>query len=93
VAIEGFYQAWPRNRKFRGFAPLKMAFGDAIFPPPESRASEEAYEKLTAILKARIVELWEELRRANDAPGSGADPRGRSAEGGGDEVPAPFEKN
>ncbi|MFZ0859550.1 MAG: AMP-binding protein [Candidatus Sulfotelmatobacter sp.] len=63
VAIEGFYEAWPRNQNFRGFTPLKMVFGDPIFPPPESQASEEAYTKLTADLKARIVEMWEELRK------------------------------
>ncbi|HEY3973005.1 MAG TPA: AMP-binding protein [Candidatus Sulfotelmatobacter sp.] len=62
VAIEGFYEAWPRNQKFRGFTPLKMVFGQAIVPPPEVEASEAAYEKLTADLKARIVEMWEELR-------------------------------
>jgi len=62
VAIEGFYDAWPRNQAFRGFTPLKMVFGDPISPPPESEASEAAYEKLTADLKAQIVELWEELR-------------------------------
>jgi 1-acyl-sn-glycerol-3-phosphate acyltransferase len=62
LAIEGFYQAWPRNQKFRGFAPLKMVFGDPIFPPPESDASEAAYDKLTADLRAGIVEMWEKLR-------------------------------
>ena len=31
VAIEGFYDAWPRNQAFRGFKPLKMMFGDPIF--------------------------------------------------------------
>ena len=63
VAIEGFYEAWPRNKPFQGFAPLKMAFGDPILPPPENEASEEAYEKLTAELKARVVEMWQGLRR------------------------------
>ncbi len=62
IAIEGFYDAWPRNQAFRGFEPLKMVFGDPIWPPPESEASEAAYEKLTADLKARIVEMWEGLR-------------------------------
>ncbi len=62
VAIEGFYEAWPRNRPFRGFTPLKMMFGDPISPPPESEASESAYEKLTADLKERVVEMWEKLR-------------------------------
>jgi long-chain acyl-CoA synthetase len=64
VAIEGFYEAWPRNQAFRGFTPLKMVFGDPILPPPESEASEAAYEKLTANLKARIVEMWEGLRKS-----------------------------
>jgi long-chain acyl-CoA synthetase len=63
VAIDGFYQAWPRSKSFQGFTPLKMMFGNPILPPPESEASEEAYEKLTAELKARVVEMWERLRR------------------------------
>jgi long-chain acyl-CoA synthetase len=62
MAIEGFYEAWPRNKPFQGFTPLKMMFGDPILPPPESNASEAAYEKLTAELKARVVGMWERLR-------------------------------
>jgi long-chain acyl-CoA synthetase len=63
VAIEGFYEVWPRNKPFHGFAPLKIEFGKPILPPPESEASEEAYEKLTAELKTRVVEMWERLRK------------------------------
>jgi long-chain acyl-CoA synthetase len=63
IAIEGFYDAWPRNKSFQGFKPLKMSFGDPIIPPPESEASEAAYEELTAKLKTRVVQMWEELRR------------------------------
>jgi len=63
VAIEGFYEVWPRNKGFQGFKPVKMVFGDPILPPPESEASEQAYEKLTADLKARVVEMWEQLRQ------------------------------
>jgi long-chain acyl-CoA synthetase len=63
VAIEGFFEVWPRSQPFQGFAPVKMIFGDPIYPPPESEASEAAYEKLTAELKARVVAMWEELRR------------------------------
>jgi long-chain acyl-CoA synthetase len=63
VAIEGFYDAWPRNKPFQKFAPLKIVFGDPIVPPPESEASEAAYEKLTAELRKRVVAMWEELRR------------------------------
>jgi long-chain acyl-CoA synthetase len=64
VAIDGFHDAWPRNKPFQRFAPLKMMFGDPIVPPPESEASEEAYEKLTAHLRSRLVEMWEQLRQA-----------------------------
>jgi long-chain acyl-CoA synthetase len=63
VAIEGFYEVWPRSRPFQKFAPLEMVFGDAMAPPPESAASVEAYEQLTADLKARVVEMWEHLRK------------------------------
>src|SRR5580698_8778296 len=62
VAIEGFYDAWPRNQSFQHFAPLKMTIGDPIIPPPESEASDAAYEKLTAALKTRVVTMWERLR-------------------------------
>ncbi|MGA7220218.1 MAG: AMP-binding protein [Candidatus Sulfotelmatobacter sp.] len=63
VAIEGFYEAWPRNKSFQGFSRLRMTIGDPIAPPPESEASEAAYEKLTAGLKTRVTRMWEELRR------------------------------
>jgi len=64
VAIEGFYEVWPRGKKFfQQVSPLKMVFGKPIIPPAESEASEAAYEKLTADLKATIVEMWEKLRK------------------------------
>ena len=70
VAIEGFYEAWPRNKPFQGFKPLKMVFGDPILPPPQSEASEAAYEKLTAELKTKVVTMWEQLAGAFVAPAS-----------------------
>lgn len=64
VAIDGFYDAWPRGKNFfQKLAPLKMVFGDPIAPPPESDASEAAYDALTAKVKSQIVEMWEELRK------------------------------
>jgi long-chain acyl-CoA synthetase len=64
IAIDGFYDAWPRGKSFiQKLAPLKMVFGKPISPPPESEASEAAYEKLTTELKARIVAMWEEMRK------------------------------
>jgi long-chain acyl-CoA synthetase len=77
VAIEGFYDVWPRGKPFQGFKPTKIMFGDPILPPPESEASEDAYEKLTAELKSRIVEMWNELRtrpeQENASEGSSAE--------------------
>ena len=65
VAIEGFYEAWPRGKKFfQKITSLRMVIGEPISPPPEAQASEAAYEKLTAELKGRIVEMWERLRAA-----------------------------
>jgi long-chain acyl-CoA synthetase len=70
VAIDGFYDVWPRGKNFfQKIAPLKMVFGPPILPPPESDASEEVYENFTAELKARIVQMWTELR-GPDSPGS-----------------------
>jgi long-chain acyl-CoA synthetase len=64
VAIEGFHDAWPRGKRFfQKLAPLQIVFGDPIFPPPEAEASEIAYEKLTAELRARVVAMWERLHR------------------------------
>ena len=62
VAIEGFHDAWPRGQRFQKFAPLTIQIGDPIYPPAEVEASEPTYERLTAELKARVVEMWERLR-------------------------------
>jgi len=64
VAIDGLHEVWPRNKSFQGFKPVKIEFGKPIFPPPESEASEAAYENLTSDLKVRIVEMWEQLRKS-----------------------------
>jgi long-chain acyl-CoA synthetase len=64
VAIEGFYEAWPRGKSFfQKFAPLKITFGDAIYPPPVPQATEATYAELTAELRGRVVKMWEALRQ------------------------------
>ncbi|MGA7078597.1 MAG: 1-acyl-sn-glycerol-3-phosphate acyltransferase, partial [Terriglobales bacterium] len=62
VAIEGFYEAWPRHKKFPKFADLQIVIGKPIQPPPIDEASEAAYERLTIELKSRVVAMWQELR-------------------------------
>ena len=73
VAIEGFYDAWPRSQKFQGFFPLKIALGDPIYPPPADEASEAAYEKLTSELKAKVVDMWEGMRKKAVSTREGAE--------------------
>jgi len=62
VAIEGFYEAWPRHKKYPKIGRLQLVFGKPIQPPPLSAASEAAYEQLTAELKSRVAAMWQELR-------------------------------
>jgi long-chain acyl-CoA synthetase len=62
VAIEGFYEAWPRHKKLPKFTDLQLVFGKPIEPPPANKASEAAYERLTSELKSRVVTMWQELR-------------------------------
>jgi long-chain acyl-CoA synthetase len=66
IAIDGFYDAWPRGKGFQKFAPLKMKFGDPLYPPPESQASEEAYAQLIGRVKERVVAMWNELRGVSE---------------------------
>jgi len=65
VAIEGFYEAWPRHKKFPKFAPLQMMIGKPILPPSITQASEVAYEQLTAELKSTVSEMLEDLRKGD----------------------------
>lgn len=62
IAIDGFFDAWPRGKRFQKFAPLTIVFGDPIYPPPESQASEQAYAEFIGKVKDRVVAMWKELR-------------------------------
>lgn len=70
VAIDGFYEAWPRGKRFQRFARLKIKIGEAMLPPATSEAGEEAYAKFTAELRARIVGMWDQLRTQKDSSAS-----------------------
>ncbi len=62
IAIEGFYDVWPRHKKFPEFGPLQMTIGKPMVPPPTSEANEAVYDRFTAELKDTVAEMWEELR-------------------------------
>ena len=71
IAIEGFYDAWPRHKKWPKFGPLEMTIGKAMPPPPASEANEATYERFTAEVKAKVSEMWEELRKKSGNPSAG----------------------
>ncbi len=85
VAIEGFYEAWPRHKKFPKITDLQLVFGKPIQPPPVTEASEAAYDRLTSELKTRVVAMWQELRKKElqekELPG---DLRGLESDSGSD---------
>jgi long-chain acyl-CoA synthetase len=62
AAIDGFYQMWPRGKPFQGFKPLRIAFGKPVFPREAGNNPEAAYEWLISEVKARVLEMWQELR-------------------------------
>jgi long-chain acyl-CoA synthetase len=63
IAVDGIYDSWPRGKPFQKFAPIKIKIGKPMMPPPEAEASEEMYANLTGELKARVVGMWEGLRK------------------------------
>ncbi|HEX6505823.1 MAG TPA: AMP-binding protein [Terriglobales bacterium] len=66
VAIEGAYEVWPRGKKFfQARYPVKMAFGEPIYPPSTSQPSEAQYAQITSELKQQVREMWTELRSEN----------------------------
>ncbi|HVO61716.1 MAG TPA: lysophospholipid acyltransferase family protein, partial [Terriglobales bacterium] len=62
VAIEGFYEVWPRGENFKGPHKLQVRFLDPIEPPPLGPNPEQQYAHLTAELRSRVAEAYEELR-------------------------------
>lgn len=62
VAIEGFYDAWPRGKSFQNFSRLKISFADPLMLSSEFSSAEAEYEKLTATLKAKVVEMWKQYQ-------------------------------
>jgi long-chain acyl-CoA synthetase len=63
VAMDGFYEVWPRGKKYQGPHPLHIAFGEPLLPPVDNQPGEAAYSGLTAELKARVMEMWQDLHR------------------------------
>ena len=61
VALEGFYEAWPRGQRFPRLSKLYIRFGDPVHPPAEE-SSEAPYREVTDELRDRVVAMWKGLR-------------------------------
>jgi long-chain acyl-CoA synthetase len=64
VALEGFFEAWPRGEKFCGLSKLKVRFLDPVNPPALGANPESQYAEMTTEIRHRIVDAYEELRGA-----------------------------
>jgi long-chain acyl-CoA synthetase len=62
VALEGFYDAWPRSRALPRLSRLRVRFGEPVQPPAAAEHSEETYKQITEQLRDRVVEMWQGLR-------------------------------
>src|SRR5207248_2155461 len=62
MALDGFYEAWPRGKKFiQRLAPVRIRVGDPIFPPEHIDSAGDVYGALTRELRDRVVTMWNEL--------------------------------
>jgi 1-acyl-sn-glycerol-3-phosphate acyltransferase len=62
VAIEGCYEVWPRGKRLpQRFNPLRVSFGDPIYPPRAEAPTEADYAQLTTLLREHVVEMWQNL--------------------------------
>jgi 1-acyl-sn-glycerol-3-phosphate acyltransferase len=66
VAIDGFFESWPRGKRFQKFAKLRAVVCDPVLPP-SGTPTAETYERLTAELREKIVREWEKMR-GNKSP-------------------------
>ena len=62
VAMDGFFEAWPRGKGFQGFHKLRIAIGEPIYPPKEANP-EAAYEQITKALRGQVMAMWQQLHQ------------------------------
>lgn len=62
VALEGFFEVWPRGENFKGFSKLQVRFLDPMPPPPPGPNPEQQYSQLTKEVCNRVISAYNELR-------------------------------
>lgn len=70
VAIDGFYETWPRGKKFQRIVPLQITICDPVVPPPGPPTAQTC-EQLTEELRAKIVREWERMSGEKDPRSAG----------------------
>lgn len=68
VALDGTYRIWPRQSRSLRLAKVRIRFGEPIDPKKmasNTTDDETAYEELTTVLKQRIQQMLDEMRRNN----------------------------
>jgi long-chain acyl-CoA synthetase len=65
IAIEGFYDAWPRGKPFfqKFTSRFRMAIGEPVAPPP-GEPTELLATQMMATVRAKVVTMWTVLNRA-----------------------------
>ena len=61
VAMDGFWETWPRGKSFQKFARLKIAIGDPIIPPAQVDDPEKTYVQVMGEVRARVMRMWTQL--------------------------------
>ncbi len=70
VAIEGFYEAWPRGQKFQKFTPLQITICDPVVPPA-GPPTAQTYEQLIDKVREEVVREWERMSGKKDPRSAG----------------------
>jgi long-chain acyl-CoA synthetase len=65
VALDGVYKVWPRKSHRIRLARVKIHFGEPIRPREVAKSGngEDAYSEITNLVKQRIQEMLDEMRR------------------------------
>ena len=72
VAMDGFFDAWPRGKGFQGFARLQVAILDPVLPAGTNGDEERQYSEVMGEVRARIVRAWEEMHGRKRSPARAA---------------------
>jgi len=67
VALEGFFEAWPRGEKFRGLSHLQVRFLDPVHPPSLGPNPELQYTAMMEEVRTRVVAAYDDLRARSNS--------------------------